>query len=130
MSWARSNLARFLGAEIAYVALLAAIIRAPLDIGLTMFVVSAVLTLPMLPIYLVLIARLPPGWSKRRQRTAAIAASPLLLALYTITLGGWIGPTGLFLVLAALPGPLAYGALVRIRARQPPATPRIRARSA
>lgn len=111
----RSNVTLFLAVEAAYVALLALMVRAPLGITLTMLVVSWLLTLPMLPIYLGLVAHLSPHWSPRRQRLAAIGASPMLLTLFAIVLGAWIAPTGLFLFLVALPGSLAFGALVRLR---------------
>jgi hypothetical protein len=54
--------------------------------------------------------------------------SPLLLALYAFVLGAWFIPTGVFLLLVALPGSLAYGAVVRLRAhRRPPAAARVAA---
>jgi hypothetical protein len=115
---ARSNLALFLGVQTVYVALLAAIGRASLGVGVTMLVVAAFLTVPMLPIYLVVVAQIPLRWPPRRQRLAAVAASPLLLTLFGVVLGAWIAPTGLFLLLAAIPGAIVYGALVRL-ARAP-----------
>lgn len=116
-----SNLAVFLGVEAAYVALLAVAVRAPLSLALTMLVVAVVLTLPLLPVYLWVIARIPESWSRRRRRLAAIGASPTLLALFALVLGAWIAPTGLFLFLVALPGSLVFGALVRLH-RHPRAT--------
>jgi len=97
-----------------YVVVLAALVRAPLAIGVTILVVAGALTLPILPIYLVVVAQFPSRWPSRKQRLAAIAASPLLLTLFAIVLGAWIAPTGLFLLLVAVPGTVAYGALVRL----------------
>jgi len=97
-----------------YVGLLAALARMPLAIAATMLVVAALLTAPMLPLYLVVLGGIPRQWSRRRKRLAAVAASPLLLVLYAFVLGGWIFPAGLFLLLLAAPGAFAYGALVRL----------------
>jgi hypothetical protein len=78
-----------------------------------MLIVAMVLTLPMLPPYLLVLARIPP-WSPVRRRATAVIASPLLLAVYGFILGAWIAPTGLALLLLGLPGALVYGAVVRL----------------
>lgn len=103
------NLALSVGVQTIYVALLAAIIQAPLGIAVTMLVVAAFLSMPMLPVYLAGLALIPTRWPRSRKRLAAVAWSPVLLALYAVVLGVWIAPTGLFLLLVALP------ALVRLR---------------
>ena len=114
------NVGVFLVLQAGYVALLAAVVRAPVSIAVTMLVVGAVLTLPMLPVYLgLVIAQMPDRWSRRRQRLTAIAASPVLLTLFAFVFGVWIAPTGVFLGSIALPGALAFGALVRLPPRQP-----------
>jgi len=111
---AGANFGIFLVVQAVYVAVLAALVRAPLGIGVTILVVAGALTLPMLPIYLVVVARFPSRWPPRRQRLAAVVASPLLLSLFAIVLGVWMAPTGLFLLLVGVPGTVAYGALVRL----------------
>jgi hypothetical protein len=113
--WVAANLGLFIGLQALYVAVLAATIRAPLGIGLTILVVAAFLTLPMLPVYLAVVGRLPARWTDGRRRAAAIAASPLLLALFAMVLGAFAGGTGLFLLGVAVPGSLIYGSLVRLR---------------
>jgi hypothetical protein len=110
-----TNLVLFLGLEAVYAAVLAALVRMPFAIGVTVFVVGALSTLPMLPIYLVVVAGLPAHWTDRRRRAKAIAASPLLLTLFAIGFGAFMGGIGLFLFVVALPGALIYGALVRLR---------------
>jgi hypothetical protein len=112
--WVTWNVCLFVGLEVAYGALLTAIVRAPLGIGVTIVVLGAFLTSPMLPIYLAIIARLPKRWTDRRRRVAAIAASPLLLTLFAIVLGAFVGGVGLFLFVVAVPGPLIFGSLVRL----------------
>jgi hypothetical protein len=42
---------------------------------------------------------------------------PTSATLFAIVLGAWIAPTGLFPFLIALPGSLAFGALVRLQPR-------------
>jgi hypothetical protein len=101
-----------------YSALLGLLVGAPLGIGATVFAVAALFTTPFLPIYLALVAALPPTWTYRRRRLAAVAASPLLLAVFVYL--AFTGHTGLFLLVVALPGALVYGALVLL----PDATPR------
>jgi hypothetical protein len=119
MKWAGANLCLFVGLQALYVAVLAALVRAPLGIALTMFVVGIFLTLPLLAPYLAFVAALPPRWTDRRRRVAAIFASPLLLMFFAIGLGAFGYAPGLFLLLVALPGSLLYGASVRLR-RDPP----------
>jgi len=115
MKWAGANLCLFVGLQALYVAVLAALSRAPLGIALTMLVVAAFLTLPMLPLYLALVAAFPPRWTDRRRRVAAIVASPLLLSFFAIGLAAFSFAPGLLLLLVALPGSLLYGAFVRLR---------------
>jgi hypothetical protein len=116
--WVAINVGLFIGAQAAYVGLLALLVRAPVGIGATLLSVAALFTAPFLPIYLLVVAALPASWSHRGRRGTAIAASPLLL---TVFIGlAFLGGPGPFLLAVALPGSLAYGALVRLR--EPPSS--------
>lgn len=111
MKW-RTNISLFVGMEIAYVALLAAAVRAPLGIALTAYVLAAVFTMPFFPIYLGLLAGLPHGWTNRRRRAAALAASPLLITPFVLF--AFAGGFARGLMIIALPGAVAFGAAVRL----------------
>jgi hypothetical protein len=111
--WAATNVALFVATQLAYVAFLAAVARAPLDVGITIFVVGLLFTFPFLAIYLGLVAAMPARWAQRRRRTVAIAASPLLLTIFIAL--AFTGRTGAFLLGIAAPGAPAYGALIRLR---------------
>ena len=113
MRWT-TNLALFLGLEVVYTAVLAALVRMPVGIAVTVFAVGALSTLPLLPVYLVVVGRLPAQWTDRRRRVAAVAVSPLLLTMFAIGLGAFTTAAGLFLLVVALPGALIYGAVVRL----------------
>jgi hypothetical protein len=107
-----ANIALFLGAEVVYVGLLAAAVRAGPINALTALAVAVVFTFPFLPIYLSLLTRLPERLTKRQKRAAAIAISPLLITPFILFsfAGGFAVP----LLILALPGAMAYGALVRL----------------
>ena len=111
MRWA-TNIALFLGAEIVYVGLLATAVRAGFTNALTAIAVAVVFTLPFLPIYLGLLAERTERWTQRRRRVIAIAMSPLLVTPFVLlsSAGGFAIP----LLILALPGAMAYGALVRL----------------
>jgi hypothetical protein len=113
VKWAATNVALFVATQLAYVAFLAALARAPVDVGITIFMVGLLFTSPFLAIYLALIAALPVRWTQRRRRTVAIAASPLLLIIFIAL--AFTGPTGASLLGIAAPGALAYGAVIRLR---------------
>ena len=83
-------------------ALLGLLVGAPLGIGATVFAVAALFTIPFLPIYLGVVAALPSTWAHRRRRLAAVAASPILLAVFVYL--AFTGLTGLFLLAVAIPG--------------------------
>jgi hypothetical protein len=109
--WA-TNIALFLGAEAVYIGLLAAVVRANPGEAVTLFVLAVVFTLPFLPIYLGLLAALTRDWTHRKRRLAAIAGSPLLIAPFVLL--AFAGGFGIPLLILALPGAMAYGALVRL----------------
>jgi hypothetical protein len=111
--WLTTNLTLFLAVQGVYVALLSLIVAAPAEIGLTLFAVAALFTIPLLPVYLAVIAVLPARWTRRRRRIMAVAASPLLLTVFIIL--AFAGGPGPFVFGVALPGVLAYGLLVRLR---------------
>jgi hypothetical protein len=115
MRWG-ANIALFVGAEVAYVGLFAALVGAAPSIALTMLAFVVVFTLPFLPIYLGLLAELTQPWTRRKRRLAAIAGSPLLIAPFIAfaVAGGF----AIALLILALPGALAYGVLVRLPSRQ------------
>src|SRR3954451_17109722 len=116
---AARNVALFIGIEVVYAVLLSLVAPVPLRFGASILIVACVLTLPMLPIYLAVVAHIPRGWRSRRQRLAEVAASPLLLVLFALVLGAWIAPTGLALLLVAMPGAIAYGSVVRLSSPPP-----------
>jgi hypothetical protein len=111
MRWG-ANIALFVGAEVAYVGLFAAVVQAAPSLALTMLAFVVVFTLPFLPIYLGLLAALTQPWTRRKRRLAAIAGSPLLIAPFVAF--AFAGGFAIALLILALPGAMAYGALVRI----------------
>jgi hypothetical protein len=114
----RANIALFVGTEVAYVAFFAATVQATPAIALTILALALAFTFPFLPIYLGLLAALPRHWSHRQLRGSAIGGSPLLLAAFVLF--AFAGMVSLLLV--ALPGAMAYGALVRVPRRLEGAT--------
>jgi len=118
VKWLATNVSLFVGAQAAYVALLALLVRGSVGMGAGLLGLGLLFTAPFLPMYLLVVAALPPSWSRRKRRGTAIAASPLLLAAF-IGLA-FLGGPGPFLLAVALPGCLSYGALVRLR--KPPST--------
>jgi hypothetical protein len=109
--WA-ANIALFLGAEAVYLGLLGAAVRASPGEALTLFILAVVFTLPFLPIYLGLLSALTRDWTHRKRRLAAIAGSPLLIAPFVLF--AFAGGFGVSLLILALPGAMAYGAVVRL----------------
>jgi hypothetical protein len=120
-----TNIALFVGTEVVYVALLAAAVQAGPGLALTAFVLAVAFTMPFLPVYLIVLAGLPPLWKHWQKRLAAITLSPLLVALFVVLTfaGGFV----ISLLILALPGAMAYGGLVRIpeksAAAEPPGFP-------
>jgi hypothetical protein len=113
VKWAGNNVALFVAVQATYVALVTVVIRAPAEIGLTLLVVAALFTVPLLPLYLALVRALPRRWRRRTRRGAAIALSPLILtALILLAFAGGPGPA---ILGVALPGAIAYGAAVRLQ---------------
>src|SRR5436309_14688215 len=56
---AARNVALFIGIEVVYAVLLSLVARMPLGFGASILIVACVLTLPMLPIYLAVVAHIP-----------------------------------------------------------------------
>jgi hypothetical protein len=121
--WA-ANLGLFVGTEVAYVALFAAAVRATPGIALTTLAVALAFTIPFLPIYLGVLAALLNRRTHWRKRATAIAVSPLLITPFVLV--AFAGSVGLLIV--ALPGAMAYGALVRLPRTRQGATTRISSR--
>jgi hypothetical protein len=126
VKWA-ANIGLFLGTEVAYVALLAAAVRAAPEIALTALLVAVAFTIPFLPIYLGVLAALPQRWTHRQLRASALAASPVLITPFVLF--AFAGGFGVSLLIVALPGAMAYGALVRLPRTREEATTRISGRA-
>ena len=122
--WAK-NVSILVGLEASYAACLTAVVRAPVSVGLTVLAFGMLFTLPLLPVYFVIVARLPSRWTDRRRRVVAILLSPLLLTFFALGVAAFTGATGLFLLAVAVPGAFAYGWLVRLPPS--PTNPRFRA---
>jgi hypothetical protein len=116
VKWA-ANIALFVGTEVVYVALFAAAVQTAPGVALTTLLLAVAFTIPFLPLYLGALAVLPHGWSHRQRRASAIVAGPLLLTLFVL-LSVFAGGFGVSLLIIALPGALAYGALVRLPRRR------------
>lgn len=126
VKWA-ANIALFLGMEVAYVALLAAAVRAAPEIALTALLFAVAFTIPFLPIYLGLLAALSQRWTPRQRRASALAGSPLLVTPFVLF--AFAGGAGVSLLIIALPGAMAYGALVRLPRTREGATTRMSGRA-
>ena len=120
VNWLTKNTALFVGIQGAYLAVLAAALRAPLELVVTFFIAAPLVTLPLLPVYLGAVYLVPRRWRRWQRRVAAVSLSPILVGLlvpFALT-GGF----AVAVLVAALPGALVYGAAVRLPSTPDPVT--------